>query len=216
MVSNYQEFRNTYKLEISREQMKRIDKLVIDEFYLIKFSNDKPFNFVVSGSTKKLYNVRLLENNGIICDCMDMMSHCKRHKCVCKHICFLLLRVLKIFDSSYFFTLKLSSENIKNIEYKLKSFIPDEDIINNLLVENFNKMTIQFKLKKEIEQDDECSICYNGIKDIKDYKNNSVECPTCHNVFHNKCIEKWLQVSVNKNCVYCRSTEWKDYKLLKN
>ena len=139
---------------------------------------------------------------------MDMKTHCSKKKCVCKHICFILLRVCKIYDYGYYHNLILSSNNFKILIDKLKILQPDSDIISQDLIKKLNSLTLNFTLQKSIC--DDCCICFEEINEDTS-KDTIVECPTCHNVVHNKCIDKWLSKSYYKNCPYCRSDVWKSY-----
>jgi len=62
-----------------------------------------------------------------------------------------------------------------------------------------------YAVKKDMGEELECMICYDIME-----KDNSIECPLCHNLVHKGCMEKWL-ANGKKNCIYCRSDVWKDY-----
>jgi hypothetical protein len=205
------EFKEKMILELSYEQKKRINKLDTDEFYLLEYTGGDldathlnlqrqampkhSLTFKISGSTKNIYNLEINKLGFISCDCLDIKTHCRKNNCYCKHICFLLLRVLKIFDLSHWHSLRLTDDNIKLVIEKLKISI-DLKLIKKL-------ESLSFEFKKELCKDDECSICYDTLN------NNLIQCPDCSHGFHKKCMDKWLLI--NKNCVYCRSNIWTKY-----
>ena len=72
------------------------------------------------------------------------------------------------------------------------------------------KAVSRFTCNKNREEicNDDCPICY----DIVGMTDELAECPTCHNVIHEKCMRKWLTSTVGeKACVFCRSKEWKHF-----
>ena len=63
----------------------------------------------------------------------------------------------------------------------------------------------KFKVTKELDGEEECPICFDSLDVV-----SSFQCPTCRNLVHQHCMEKWLSTG-HKNCVYCRG----DWSLLK-
>ena len=76
--------------------------------------------------------------------------------------------------------------------------------ISKLLYDKETSKTL-FTNGKDICNDDDCSICYDILKNDK----KLVTCPTCKNWFHEHCVNRWLQN--HETCVYCRSTIWKQF-----
>ena len=199
------------------DQEKRYDKIFQEEFYLLDIIRDvNMITYCVSGSTANIYNIKLKENNTLECNCPDGKVWAKAKKCVCKHICFILCKVVKIFmkedsnDFYYFETLKLNEDDFSKLcDYEMSdnSCVVNEEYMKRykLLMINIDKGEDIFIQKKEVTDEDNCAICFD---DFMTHKNKNVECPTCHNVIHIKCIQKWLNMGKN-NCVYCRSDIWK-------
>jgi hypothetical protein len=202
---------------MNSQQYKRFLKLSEDELYLIDF-NDK-LEFHISGSTKNIYKV-IMTGHNFWCDCPDSKSWAKKYHVVCKHVCFVLFKVVKLFSSSnienignktqFFTTLNLSDEELDKIKLFIKNKSVSSDIINQSLIDKYNKIANQPSINifgnstKSIDQDDECPICYDILlsQDIS----KLLSCPECKNYVHDGCMKKWLEY--NKSCVYCRSTIW--------
>jgi hypothetical protein len=205
---------------MNSQQYKRYHKIFEDELYLIDFNDKLEFN--ISGSTKNIYKVVIIDGK-FDCNCPDNKSWAKKYHVVCKHTCFVLFKVIKLFDNNFvsniqnqtqfFTTLKLSDQELDKINIFIKNKNITSDIINQDLIDKFNKLktesnvNIFAKSTKHIDMDDECPICYDILLMENDIS-KLLSCPECKNYVHNKCMEKWLEY--NKTCVYCRSDIWKN------
>ena len=204
-------------------QLKRYNKLSYELFYLLKIQkNDNNYILNISGSTKNIYQVKILTTSGLIfCDCPDSKSWAKDLNCYCKHCCFVLFRVFKnIFtDKEKICNEKiLSLSEIDAVKFKLDQIITGglinekDDIVDKELLDRFEKMEKndfkddKFAVKETIKND-MCPICFVDFED----NDELIKCPECKNVIHKECMEKWLTVG-NTNCIYCRSDVWKDYQ----
>ena len=207
---------------LSNSQQKRLNKIYTDPLYLLDKSITDEGNFLlkISGSTANVYNV-LIDVNGrkIYCTCPDMKSWAKYSKCICKHCCFVLIRVLKIFVDNninnghpFFQELIFSPREIIRITRQFNKLIvnANDEFVDSELLAKFKSLNIDFEPETTKCNDDDCPICFDSLGN-----NNNVSCPTCHNVIHKLCMEKWLQ-SGKSTCVYCRSKIWKLYKNKKN
>jgi len=89
------------------EHQKRLGKLQTDQFYLLSSSvgaKDKSLCFDVSGSTGNVYRVDLpARGKRFSCNCPDASSHARRHNVECKHVLFVVYRVLRSSLSSQHF-----------------------------------------------------------------------------------------------------------------
>lgn len=189
---------------ISEQQKKRIDKLDIDEFYLIGFDGKE---ILMTGSTKNVYKVTLSNDGSLSCNCPDSETHAKRLKVMCKHICFIYLKICKSTDLSFFNTKKLSNNDIVNLELRTKT-LTKTDIAKKYYdnyLSNIMQKSLNFdEAKRENTCDGvECPICFDELT------TNIKFCPNCSNPVHEKCIIKWLEQ--HNTCVYCRSDVWKKY-----
>ena len=197
------------------QQQKRFNKLNYESFFLLKVEkNDLGFLLNVSGSTRNVYSIQINQNSRRLeCNCPDAKSWALYHNCLCKHVCFILLRMFKEIynkESKIFKDRVLTLEEYNYISNKLieMNINEQEDIVDLELIEKFkNLKTDNNPFKSETSLEDKmCPICFLDIDGA------SVKCPECRNVLHIECMEKWLEMG-NKTCVYCRSNVWEDYNL---
>jgi hypothetical protein len=201
------------------EQHQRLEKITYEPLYLLvesAISDTNEHVFKVCGSTRSVYTVTLSKNLGMFgCNCMDMMTRCRKSHCVCKHICFILVRVLKLTpEECYRFFVarsnRLLGEDLDAVSAKCEGLSAHLDafVTNAALTEQYKMMTdLHFNPRKEISDDDECPICYLSLKG----HHQVVGCPVCKNNIHHKCISKWIEQSPSATCVYCRSSIWERY-----
>lgn len=211
-------------------QVRRLDKLHNEEFYLLSFTKDdtntnKHGTFNIAGSTKNVYTITWYKNwykdVSFFCNCPDQKSYCQKLNCVCKHVCFIVCRIGKIFDSNFFNSRKLSDEQSLILDHKLGHYEIDTDAVDTDLICKFSKLMNEsnqtkktFNNGREILEDDECPICYTELIDTTTNGNTKkkqilLACPTCKQWVHKKCMDRWLQT--NDTCVYCRSDVWKQF-----
>jgi len=193
---------------MKHQQLLRIDKIYSDNIYLLsKNSYDNKYEFEICGSTKNIYKVSIYKySKTIYCNCPDGKSYAKKNGLICKHACFILLKVLKIPNQDLFFNiLLLDSEQLDYIETKLESIqFVENDFINMEYLDKFKNL-IPNDLKNIIKDDDEkiCPICYDDLSDIENKKVNH-QCTCCLKIYHNSCIQKWTTIG-NNTCPYCRT-----------
>jgi len=188
-------------------QQKRYDKIYNEEFYVLEHNDkDNFYQFIISGSTRSVYTVKIYKNNLPFCNCPDFCGHAKRAGVVCKHVCFILIKVLKYTNPNYFIDYKIDFNEIKNLYINL---VLDQNLFNLSLTDKyFDQITNKpdFTKYREFNTDAECPICYSTFKS---QSGSLLGCPTCLNVVHKKCMEKWL--TIKESCSYCRSEIWKQY-----
>lgn len=205
------------------QQEKRYEKIFTEPLYQIDFKQlDNKSIFVISGSTKNVYEVSLHKKQ-FGCNCPDAKTWSRKHHVVCKHVCFVLFRVTKIFNKKengiyfgkdtefptlFFDTHKLSDNEQDYVDSFLNKKQFGTDVISETLkmkyLERINNhsCSIFSQSTKVIDSDDECPICYDKLLS----EDTLLSCPECKNHVHSKCMEKWLEY--NKSCVYCRSEIW--------
>lgn len=209
---------------ISEQQTNRLAKLHNEQFFLLESyapelqeqpdALKKIRIFKVSGSTRSVYTTSLYKSGKMFCDCPDMKSHAKRHGVVCKHICFIIRRVLKYRLDAFFCNgCQFQREEIDTINEDLQAVTGEaeenEGVVDDELVRLYQALKLgkdQFALVKELTAEDECPICYLSFNATDTVR--LCACPTCHNPIHRECVNKWLQHSPMKTCVYCRSPAW--------
>ena len=157
--------------------------------------------YVVMGSTGNIYDVII--KNTPQCTCPDFKTRNKR----CKHIYFILIRVMKTDKEDQLF---YNDAELSEMFSKIPS------ITNNLIVDESTK-NFYHKLKKENKldnnenekhinmksTDDLCPICLDDLED-----GNELEyCKySCGKPIHSLCFSMWCKRN-NKKCIYCRK-DW--------
>ena len=163
------------------------------------FVSDDTQNFSIMGSTGNVYIVTI--STKPTCTCPDYVTRNKR----CKHIFFVLLRIMKI------------SENI----VEKKEFSDEELFVmfaNSQKLPANKSIVVDYKLKekwekmkksntccevKQREVNDDCPIC---LEEMSKTEKISYCRYSCGNNIHEECLKMWLLK--NTICVYCRAP-WK-------
>lgn len=172
----------------------RLQRALKQSMYLLEYNCDsnENYKFIVEGSTINNYTVQIkfdkevsngnnlfeeqyLHEKCLSCTCPDYKT---RHQ-ICKHIMFILFRVLQFDVNNEIKITEFKERYIKNIVEK-----------KNTLNDNANDND-----KFEIEL---CVICYEDITNRK-YKSG---CKQCSGVYHTKCLSVWRRR--NNSCPCCR------------
>ena len=147
---------------------------------------------IVAGSTGNVYTISI----GLIpsCDC----PHAKKGN-QCKHIIYVMLRVLKAREE-FAYQLALVSSELREV-IKNAPPIPGVETDGKDGIETEG----QDGNRKPIEG--ECPICYDDLDD----KEAIVYCKlSCGNNVHKQCMQNWRAVSKGKaTCPYCRA-KWEE------
>ena len=115
---------------MNSNQKKRLQKVSYEPFYLLNLSKNEKNNLVfdVSGSTANLYQTTIYpESQTVFCNCPDARSWAKKQGCICKHACFVFLRVLKISENElinqlFSRNLVLSPELVEKVKNKVEDY----------------------------------------------------------------------------------------------
>ncbi|KAJ3997344.1 hypothetical protein F5050DRAFT_1569589 [Lentinula boryana] len=177
--------------------------------------------FIVQGSTGNVYTVTI--HNVPHCNCPD---HQKGHHC--KHLLFILLKVLQIPQSSnYWYQRALLTDELSDIfsaappPPQLRgSFIANQNVVGAWREATGRGPTLTHT-KSSISDDsrripasgDDCPICYDKMND-EELDLSGLEkilewCNSCHNPVHKECWNQWRTTKQRQDqsltCVYCRS-----------
>lgn len=155
--------------------------------------------FKVVGTTGNIYTVEI--NGNPKCSCPD----CCLNGNICKHIYFILLRVMKMNEnvkSTY------NMEQLTNMFNNIPKFITDNVIYNEKAKVEFEKIINSNTIHtKQVEQklDDVCPICLENIDDNKDTDFCKYGCGKS---VHKFCFDIWRSNHDNAlRCLFCRH-EW--------
>jgi len=216
--------------------LNRIHKGVSEEIKLVFLTEDVfGYIFFVLGGSNFIYRV-IINKKFQKCNCEDYYNH----NFLCKHILFILFKVVRVYRFDFNNNIFLRREDYKlqkNIKYSLKSFLfnnkfPDLDwylfkkYLGKLKVkENYFILDLHDKFKEHYRKYNylarknlkrvsvQCPIC-------KDKTKYAVKCDICKSYFHVECIFTWLNKIVTKRCPICRSSCWETiypyYHFIKN
>ena len=198
--------------KINKYQLDRIIKSCYQPLYILDirctYGNTE---LVLSGSTLNLYTILITDTN-IICDCNEKKFNSEIN-IFCKHICFIICCLSKIYNELVFINKKISNFELELIKEKIKliDINTDTEVTSKFLFQKFKSINCVrndslFKPKKNIKLDDDCSICFKKFENEK-----VVLCPECKNIVHEECMDKWI--IKNCTCIFCRSDIWKKYKI---
>ena len=153
--------------------------------------------YVLLGSTGNAYDVHITEQS--TCSCPDSQKGN-----LCKHIIFILAKVLKVPTNSYLLCERAFSLDQLQSMFSYRRFNEADNIIRirarNDVTAAYENMTKKGDQSQVIEVDAECAICYEALDKKKELMST---CNTCNHILHSDCLSIWLRQS--KTCVYCRS-----------
>lgn len=142
----------------------------------------------VAGSTGNVYTIRIDLHPR--CDCPHAVKGNQ-----CKHIVYVMLRVLKA-PEEIAYQLALLSSELRNL---IKNAPPIPGVETN--GKDGTETEGEDTNRKPVEG--ECPICYDELED----KEHTVYCKSsCGNNIHTGCMQKWIAISKGKaTCPYCRA-----------
>lgn len=219
-----------------------------DQMYFINFERNTSADpkkrslvgtFLVLGTLNKhgersQYHVDLYDPAVIDADKKSFYCNCPAHKfqgardnTVCKHISFIMCRVVGYMTEEFFKTLRLTKAETDMIVEKVSvqrevlmmhiEANRAKDSAGMLETKSAGSVATSYDPSKWITREsfknstrdmaeEACPICFDDIVD----GNGRLNCPECKKHIHKDCIEVWL--SRHDSCVYCRSTKWKHYR----
>lgn len=219
------------------KQHDRFQKIFYENLFLLNITNkNHEIIFNVAGSTANVYSIKILKGsewNHVFCNCHDAKKWAQHCGVLCKHVIFILFKVLKLFTyrnslsiisvsekgEEFLEKRKLHKDYLEVISVFLDLFnIEDEnaDFLNNDLVLKYINLKKQSNAEDDKPQQDReiinkkqighCLICFEDFDPtIKLLCTEVGECSICKSILHNKCLEKWF--NHNKSCPLCRSLD---------
>lgn len=125
------------------------------------------------------------------CSCMDWRIRCRGLAIPCKHLYYLLAKILTYSLYEYFDNTVIQREEFKN-----------------LVARRIRTDRLDFKVKQgDSYHDESCPICYIDFRN-QDNADEIVRCPDCRHFAHKQCVLTWLNNSPRRNCIMCRSESW--------
>jgi hypothetical protein len=220
--------------ENERQQRALLTLTSLDEpsqIYLSSFERNTDTNpplqhligtFTVLGSMRRgghrdTYTIRFFEpsteehteeHGQFWCSCPSHTFGARRYNMVCKHICFLVCRVGRIYDANFFRYKHLTREQHAEFMGRIESSTvisamcqgsPSTTPLSNSLQDRFRLGG------RTIVEEDTCPICCDAMT-----ANEILCCPECANNMHRECMHVWLERQ--RTCVYCRSDVWRFYR----
>ena len=200
----------------------KILKSISEQIYLIYYKKyNKDYVFYVLGTTGFLYKVIINENN-VKCNCENF-----EYSKICKHICFIYFKVMKLFNynysnyeiklvsnnalrkTNYFNNLILSENELIEFKYRFNrihknvksSFFNSSYYYKFLNFVNSRTFTLNSIKNNESKQ---CIICLQDDC-------NLLKCPICTSSYHKDCLLKWFKNLDNKKCPTCSSYVWNHF-----
>jgi hypothetical protein len=145
---------------ISFKQKRRLDKVNYEKIYVMHFeeeqnrTNNLVGKFHVKNSAERMYEISFFNDSDkthptFKCSCPDNAKRGEKDKIVCKHICYMYLKVGRFFDLNFFRSNKLRKDqwadmlsiarNLNNKNEFKDEYIIDEElrsICDNVKLEN--------------------------------------------------------------------------------
>jgi Ring finger domain len=217
-----------------------------DQMYFISFERNVSTDpkkrslmgtFLVLGTLNKhgersqyhidMYDPTLIdaEKKSFYCNCPAHKFQGARDNTVCKHISFVMCRVVGYMTEEFFKTHRLTKAETDMVVEKVS--VRREVLMMHIeanrakdaaaMLDTGASATVAYDPSKWITRDsfknstrdmaeEACPICFDDIVD----GDGRLNCPECKKHIHKDCIEVWL--SRHDSCVYCRSTKWKHYR----
>ena len=160
---------------------------------------------------REAYEIKVLQNEPTTfwCSCIDHKLNSAKKHTVCKHIAFVVCKVMKVLEQSFFDTKKLSAEQLQLL---LAKFSDKSELWKNKdFVRDIKEITLDTFKNFPTPIDDVCTFCYDQMTD--DDKPVALCCPMCNHCFHSECMDIWLE-NYSK-CTVCSSEFWKNYNVVK-
>ncbi|KIK07088.1 hypothetical protein K443DRAFT_673661 [Laccaria amethystina LaAM-08-1] len=194
----------------------RVGRVMSQRFFMIerrRNGGELQEEFSVLGSTSNVYTVTIGRKPK--CNCPDTIrgNHCK-------HIMFVLLKVLQVPQTSNLWYQKgLLTSELETIFARAP--LAPNDVTNPRVREAYDRALGRPSTstapaaapessagKKRIPgPEDDCPVCYDGMEGVAEA--SLVFCDECGNALHQECFAQWRQTSQNQGkaltCVWCRS-----------
>lgn len=207
---------------IPRAQLARMTKIASEPFFLVAHPEATELGaltFVVSGSTQTRHTVTLTREGRVFCSCMDARVRCRQCGCICKHACFVLVRVMRLPSVAVYTRLRLSEADLRTCAEVVAGRTALHDAVFRPMVTpggppasgGHHRPGAVFTAFRPPRDEDECPICYTPLLHPDAEANPLRGCPDCSQAVHRDCMRRWVVYSPSRadnTCVMCRSPVW--------
>lgn len=204
---------------MSTPQYQRVERMYNEPLYLINVENDA-LQYRVTGSTGNLYTVKInigVDNilDVLKCDCPDARMHAQRNGVLCKHCCYVLLKVLRlpeIFIVRNVPDNELLLTHVEQLRSRTWSHLSNAEYQHKYqsLLNGNNTTSSPFDVAEDAQIEDVCVICLDDMT-----PQECSRCPGCRNYMHQDCIKIWLRArtsaNISRTCPLCRYS-WANYQ----
>jgi hypothetical protein len=160
---------------------------------------------------RESYEIKVMQNepSTFWCSCIDHKLNSAKKNTVCKHIAFVVCKVIKVLELYFFDSKILSPEHLQLLLGKFSN--KSEMWKNKDLVRDIKQLTINTFKDFPVPIDDVCTFCYDEMTNVD--IPISVCCPACKHCYHSECMDIWLENYLR--CSVCSSEIWKHYPGIK-
>ncbi len=164
---------------------------------IIRKKEGDAFFFEIMGNSGTAYGISMIENGNIHCTCPDHNINGN----LCKHLLFVLIRVLGFNKDSVFTDYYIPVHEEQNEEFKISPLT-----VERCIRYMEHREILQTKEgKRDVNKEDPCPICLEDLGDEP-----LLWCKTqCGNSVHRSCFMKWCEKKSRgqATCVLCRA-QW--------
>ena len=161
----------------------RLARALTEPMYLLSVEKEFDQNFWLFKIKSKQIYAQKIGPEGHICTCQDY----ELHHALCKHLLFLMVKLIFAEGAS---SAEEPVSDPEDMGWSPEAYSFYDSIWTSLFID------ILFPKKRNEKQ---CAICFDDIEGADD----TICCLfSCQNVFHTRCISKWL--AVQNTCPFCR------------
>lgn len=181
------------------EQVKREGNMERDQakYALVHFEeSESQVKFVlVNIFDGKLLNIGIKNKEKVSCSCMDWRMRCAKNNLVCKHIVYIMKKILQQPSIDL-----VVGNKVHNFEALQKTF-------QRVQITFGSSGASKFIVSEEraLTAEDLCPICFTEMH--LNPKDELIACNVCKGIVHKDCMACWLKNAVKKSCVYCRNPQ---------
>lgn len=161
---------------------------------------DRNIIVYVLGTTRNVYQVKFKSCSKPSCDCPDF----KKRRLQCKHIYFVLLRILQVEDWSSIWNLNYALDLINNRLGSLATLrVSQRQRETFASLKNREEGAVTTPDVVSAPRNTECGFCLDDISSSSGALSDT--CGQCGNGWHKACWNRWAEVTRKATCIICRA-----------